>query len=232
MDQKQIGAFLKELRKQKGLTQEQLAEKFYVSNRSVSRWENGNNLPDLCTLVMLAEYYAVDIREILAGERRSGEMEREIKDTLEKVADYGDMQKRKAAQAGSRAFGLTFIVCAAVILAQLLVWGNLLSVLGETLVLLTGGVVYLKLIVDAGAFDGAYRRTGLTPLVVSVGCAGVFSVALFLFMYLRKPEPAKLLPLTLLFFLATAAAGWVVLSFLGRANKKARNRSESLPKIQ
>ncbi len=40
MDQKKIGKFLKELRNQKGLTQDQLAEKFSVSNRTVSRWEN------------------------------------------------------------------------------------------------------------------------------------------------------------------------------------------------
>ena len=44
MDQQKIGAFLKVLRKQKGLTQEQIAEKFNVSSRTVSRWENGINL--------------------------------------------------------------------------------------------------------------------------------------------------------------------------------------------
>ena len=44
MDQKQIGLFLKELRKQKGITQGQLAEQLNVSDRTVSRWENGNNM--------------------------------------------------------------------------------------------------------------------------------------------------------------------------------------------
>ena len=47
MDQQKIGRFLKELRKEKGITQEQLAEQFSVSNRTISRWENGNNMPDL-----------------------------------------------------------------------------------------------------------------------------------------------------------------------------------------
>lgn len=42
MDQEKVGCFLKELRLEKGLTQEQLAEKFNISNRSVSRWENGD----------------------------------------------------------------------------------------------------------------------------------------------------------------------------------------------
>ncbi|MCI9292491.1 MAG: helix-turn-helix transcriptional regulator, partial [Erysipelotrichaceae bacterium] len=51
MKQEKIGKFLKELRKQKGLTQEQIAEKFNVSNRTISRWENGNNMPDLDILI-------------------------------------------------------------------------------------------------------------------------------------------------------------------------------------
>ncbi|MGN0425242.1 MAG: helix-turn-helix transcriptional regulator [Acetatifactor sp.] len=42
MDQKKIGGFLKELRNEKEMTQEQLAEKFNVSSRTVSRWENGD----------------------------------------------------------------------------------------------------------------------------------------------------------------------------------------------
>ncbi len=51
MNQVKIGRFLKELRKKKGLTQEQIAEKFHVSNRTISRWENGNNMPDLDVLM-------------------------------------------------------------------------------------------------------------------------------------------------------------------------------------
>ena len=51
MNQEKIGRFLKELRKKKGLTQEQIAEKFHVSNRTISRWENGNNMPDLDVLM-------------------------------------------------------------------------------------------------------------------------------------------------------------------------------------
>ena len=47
MDQVKIGDFMKELRKEKGLTQEQTAERFMVNRRTVSRWETGSNLPDL-----------------------------------------------------------------------------------------------------------------------------------------------------------------------------------------
>ena len=71
IDQIKIGAYLRELRKEKGLTQETLAEKFGVSSRSVSRWENGNTIPDLSILIELADYYAVDVLVIVEGERES-----------------------------------------------------------------------------------------------------------------------------------------------------------------
>ena len=95
MDQMKIGNFLKELRKEKGLTQSRLAEQFNVSDRTVSRWETGSNLPDLSILVELADYYDVDIREIINGERKSENMERELKDTLEQVAEYSNAEKEK-----------------------------------------------------------------------------------------------------------------------------------------
>ncbi len=90
MNQIKIGEFLKQLRKDNGLTQEQLAEKFNVSRRSVSRWETGNNMPDLDTLIEMADYYEIDLRELLDGERKSGEMNEEIKETVLKVAEYGN----------------------------------------------------------------------------------------------------------------------------------------------
>ena len=95
MDQIRIGEFLKELRKEKGLTQEQLAEQFNVSRRSVSRWETGSNLPDLSILVELAEFYDVDIKEIIDGARKSEMMNEEVKEVAFKMADYAVEQKSR-----------------------------------------------------------------------------------------------------------------------------------------
>ena len=94
IDQIKIGGFLRDLRKEKELTQEQLAEKFGVSSRSVSRWENGNTMPELSILVELADYYEVDIKEIIDGERKSEIMKKEEKETLQKVADYAEAEKK------------------------------------------------------------------------------------------------------------------------------------------
>lgn len=95
MDQIKIGAFLKELRNDNNLTQEQLAEKFGVSQRSVSRWENGNTMPDISILIELADYYEIDLREMLNGERKMDVMKEDLKETLEMVADYTAAEKEK-----------------------------------------------------------------------------------------------------------------------------------------
>ena len=98
MDQKKIGSFLRELRNEKNLSQEQLAEEFGVSSRSISRWENGNTMPDISIIIELADFYDVDIREIIHGERKSENMDKELKDTLVTVADYTNNENGKIMQ--------------------------------------------------------------------------------------------------------------------------------------
>ena len=93
MDQVKIGEFLKELRKEKGLTQEQLAEQFHVSRRSVSRWETGNNMPDISLLVEIAGFYDTSISEIINGERKSEKMNEEVKEVAETMSDYAGAEK-------------------------------------------------------------------------------------------------------------------------------------------
>lgn len=93
MDQIKIGEFLRELRKEKNQSQEQIAERFGVSSRSVSRWENGNTMPDISIMIELADYYEVDLRDLLSGERKSEKMNNELKETLEMVADYTEGEK-------------------------------------------------------------------------------------------------------------------------------------------
>lgn len=93
MDQKKTGSFLRELRKEKQLTQEQLAERFGVTSRSVSRWETGSNMPDLSILVELADFYDIDIRDIIDGERKGEDMNKEEKERLQLVADYAETEK-------------------------------------------------------------------------------------------------------------------------------------------
>ncbi len=130
IDQVKIGAFLRELRKEKNKTQEEIADDFRVSSRSVSRWENGNTLPDLGMLVELADYYNVDISEIIDGERKSEDMDVEAKESLQRVADYAD---RKTKQSVLHAITVAVILFA----LEMVCCG--LTIAGGLMVLRSGG---------------------------------------------------------------------------------------------
>ena len=90
-----LSANIRKFRKERGLTQEQLAEVFNVSARTVSRWETGNNMPDISILIEIADFYQIDVREILNGERNAAVPD----DTsaLKDVAEYADKEKEKLA---------------------------------------------------------------------------------------------------------------------------------------
>lgn len=69
MDQTKIGKFIAALRKEQGLTQAQLGEKLGVTNKTISRWENGNYMPDVEMLSLLSKEFGVSINELISGER-------------------------------------------------------------------------------------------------------------------------------------------------------------------
>ena len=73
MDLQKIGEFLAELRKENNLTQEELGEQIGITNKTISRWENGNYLPPVEMLQILSVKYNVSINEILSGERLESE---------------------------------------------------------------------------------------------------------------------------------------------------------------
>ncbi len=69
MDVSKIGAFISECRKEKKLTQEQLAEKLYITDRAVSKWERGLSLPDADKMLDLCNILDINVNELLNGER-------------------------------------------------------------------------------------------------------------------------------------------------------------------
>lgn len=69
MDKNITGRFIAELRKQKGFTQKELAEKLMVTDKAISRWETGKGLPDTSLLKPLGDVLGVSITELLSGKR-------------------------------------------------------------------------------------------------------------------------------------------------------------------
>lgn len=69
IEKQKFGAFVAALRKEKGLTQKELAQKLYVSDKAVSKWETGASIPDTALLIPLAELLGVTVTELLQCQR-------------------------------------------------------------------------------------------------------------------------------------------------------------------
>ena len=137
MDQKKTGRFLKVLRKEKDITQEELAEVLGVSSRTVSRWETGSNMPDISLLVELSEFYQVSIAEIIDGERKSEKMNQETKNTAIKMAEYSKnefkIETRKILSLFFIIFGTFILLSALAVFPNESSWGCVYATIGGIL---------------------------------------------------------------------------------------------------
>ena len=95
MDQEKIGKFIAELRKEKNMTQEQLAEKMGVTDKSISRWENGKTMPDISMLSILANELNCTIQELLNGRKMTKEELIDLRETINNLVEYESNQQIK-----------------------------------------------------------------------------------------------------------------------------------------
>ena len=125
------------------------AEKLSVARRTVSRWEMGSNMPDLDVLIELSDFYAVDLREILSGERKSEQMNEETKETVLLVAEYGNEDKERLLRrmhwlsiAGLIGFGM-FLVTTLLDLSEVSLYEEISSFgLGLAFGIMILGIIY------------------------------------------------------------------------------------------
>lgn len=113
MNQKQIGLFIAQLRREKNLTQEQLGERVGVTNKTVSRWENGNYMPDLATLQILCAELDVSVNELLSGRRLEEEEFRQKADEnlLCTMQQMKAMRRLKSVSQFFASAGVGFFMC-------------------------------------------------------------------------------------------------------------------------
>ncbi len=151
MNQEKIGLFLKELRKEKNITQETLAEKLNVSGRTISRWETRKNMPDISLLVDLAEFYQVSIPEIIDGERKSESMNQETKEAVIKIAEYSknevNRMRIKTISNLFIIFGLFVIISALTIFPTDSSWGSIYCMIGG-LIFIAGNYLSFMIVFD------------------------------------------------------------------------------------
>lgn len=134
MNQEKIGKFIAECRKQKKLTQSELGEKLGVTEKSVSNWENGRNMPDLSLFKPLCEILGITINELLSGEKLVKEKYQEkFEENIVNTIDYSTKKINKYSEAISLIiiiFGLFISLSAIMIFPSDSSWGSIYSVFG------------------------------------------------------------------------------------------------------
>ena len=131
IDKAKFGAFVAQLRKEKGLMQKDLAEKLYVSDKAVSKWERGLSIPDVAILVPLAEILGVTVTELLERRRLPKDEPMDSQQTEEivkKVIGLSEEEQRKYRPDRLKR-GLQLFLCVAVGLLE--IW--VLTMLGYSM---------------------------------------------------------------------------------------------------
>lgn len=181
MDNSKTGALIKELRKEKGLIQSQLAERLHITDRAVSKWERGLCAPDIALLEPLSAILGVSVVELLEGNRRiSDDLVEELDVNAKNILVFSKEEiKRK-----TKTVRLKFLLTAAICLAVVLLIGGLILQRGGYLFVIDKSrapdgtidvTVYGKDFADYGGFsnqDGValiVDRPDHGPLRVSYG---------------------------------------------------------------
>ncbi len=115
LDKEKFGEFIAKLRKERGMTQKELAEKLFVSDKAISKWERGQSLPDITTLNPLAEALGVTTAELLNCEKIETEKvdSSQVDEIVEKaivISDEDKKEKRKAIEKRLLIYLLCFII--------------------------------------------------------------------------------------------------------------------------
>lgn len=121
LDTEKFGAFVARLRKEKGMTQKDLAERLYVSDKAVSKWERGLSLPDITLLQPMADIFSVTVSELLAGEYAAGPEPDagQAEELARGVLDAFSERENRAAQGKKRRLRKFYFIALAVGLAEL-----------------------------------------------------------------------------------------------------------------
>lgn len=158
MDQIKIGKFIVECRKKNNLTQAQLAEKLRITDRAVSKWENGKGLPDSSIMLDLCSELKISVNELLRGEGISmKEYDKKAEELLIELAKQDELKNKKLITAmwtlliTTMIFYIGILSLAVSILEEGILLGTIICL--STIIVLIACFIALKFEVDAGYYE-------------------------------------------------------------------------------
>lgn len=141
INNEQFGKFLTKLRKEKQLTQKELAEQLYVSDKTISKWERGMGMPNVTLLLPIAEVFGITVTELLRGARmdqekmmEAAEVEALVRDSLDLSQNYQNHQQKKK----WRWCYLLCLIMTGIEIAILFSFGITVEEMKETILLVSG----------------------------------------------------------------------------------------------
>ena len=146
IDKVRFGAFISELRKEKGITQKELASLLFISDKAISKWETGHSVPDITLLVPLAEILEVTVTELLECRRIETTTELNVAqadDLVKKVIGLSEEEKISSPQVKKKQL-FTFLACVLIFLLELFAMHQIEHMwYFEIFVLMVGGMSLL-----------------------------------------------------------------------------------------
>lgn len=158
MDLIKIGKFIADCRKEKKITQEQLAEKLYITDRAVSKWERGLSLPDADKMLDLCNMLDINVNELLNGEKIDMKnYEKKTEELLVELAKQDELKNKKLMASmwtiliTSALFYVGILLIAVNTLEEGILLGTIICV--STMIFVIAGFIALKFELDAGYYE-------------------------------------------------------------------------------
>ena len=192
MDQIKIGKFIAECRKKNNLTQMQLAEKLNITDRAISKWENGKGMPDSSIMLDLCAELKISVNELLSGELIDmKEYDKKTEELLVELAKQDELKNRKLMTSmwtlliTSAIFYIVILLLAVNTLEEGVLLGTIICV--STMIFVIAGFIALKFELDAGYYECKKCHHKFIPTYKDA----LFAMHMSTTRYLKCPECHK-----------------------------------------
>lgn len=173
MNQEKIGKFIAECRKERGMTQAALAEKLGITDRAVSKWENGKSMPDTSIMLELCSLLEINVNELLSGERLDMNQYKEMaEENLMKLQEQEELANKKLLSLEvvigyTCSISFLLMIFAASFAVDSL-WWQIALIVGASIIFIVGIAYALKLEREAGYYECPSCQTRYVPSMKAV----------------------------------------------------------------
>ena len=191
MNQIKTGKFISEMRKENSLTQRELADKLFISDKTVSKWETGKGLPEVALMLPLCDILGITVNELLTGERLiDSEYKKRAEETIMDLVKEKEESKRNITLSIITCFITIISACALIMVAGVFdmeVWQRILLIVIAIVDMVGGIAVAATLEMRSGTFECKHCKTRFVPTAAAY-VAGAHSLTT---RYLKCPECGK-----------------------------------------